>query len=216
MSFEQELEDVLPGDLPNRSIVVEKGAKHLELIVEANQHFNLTRILNPREAAIKHVLDSVMPWRFFEGARTILDAGTGAGFPGIPLALTLPSVNFILSESIGKKARFVEGTVQALGISNARVAAQRAEEITAVEIITARAVAPIAKAVDLFGAALKNGVKAILYKGPDVMIEIEAAASVLQKRRLRADIVDSYELPEMFGSRTIVQIAEVRTRSQAG
>ena len=84
MSFEQELEDVLPSDLPNREIVVSKAAKHLELIVEANQHFNLTRILNPREAAIKHVLDSVMPWRYFEGTRTVLDAGTGAGFPGIP------------------------------------------------------------------------------------------------------------------------------------
>ncbi len=216
MSFEQELEDVLPSDLPNREIVVTKAAKHLELIVEANQHFNLTRILNPREAAIKHVLDSVIPWRYFEGPSTVLDAGTGAGFPGIPLALVLPSVNFILSESIGKKARFVEGTVQALGITNARVAAQRAEEIKGVDIITARAMAPILRAVDLFGAALKNGAKAILYKGPDVVIEIEAAACVLQKWRLRADIVDSYELPEMFGSRTIVEIAEVRTRSQAG
>ena len=131
MSFEQELEDVLPSDLPNREIVVTKAAKHLELIVEANQHFNLTRILDPREAAIKHVLDSVMPWRYFEGPRTVLDAGTGAGFPGIPLALVLPSVNFILSESIGKKARFVEGTVQALGITNARVALNERKRLRA-------------------------------------------------------------------------------------
>src|ERR1041385_9153622 len=90
MEFADELNLVLPADLPGRETVVCGAAKHLALIVEANRHFNLTRLVTPREAAIKHVLDSVMPWRLFLGARHVLDAGTGAGFPGIPLALVLP------------------------------------------------------------------------------------------------------------------------------
>src|ERR1700675_1134174 len=108
MSFKEALDQVLPVDLPQRDIVVVKGARHLALIEEANRHFNLTRITGPREAAIKHVLDSVAPWRLFAGATHVLDAGTGAGFPGIPLALVLPEVRFTLSESTQKKARFVE------------------------------------------------------------------------------------------------------------
>src|ERR1700719_1178010 len=129
MPFENELNDVLPADLPHRGLVIAKTAEHLRLIEETNRQFNLTRITSPREAAIKHVLDSVMPWRLFEGARRVLDAGTGAGFPGIPLAVALPGVKFILSESIQKKARFVEAAVQALELGNVQVSSRRAEEI---------------------------------------------------------------------------------------
>ena len=86
MPFTEDLAQLLPADLPNREKCVAIAARHLELIVEANKNFNLTRIVSPREAAIKHVVDSVFPWRQFQGAARIADAGTGAGFPGIPLA----------------------------------------------------------------------------------------------------------------------------------
>src|SRR6516225_6634222 len=108
MTFENELHEVLPADLPERESVALECGKHLQFIEEANRQFNLTRITSPREAAIKHVLDSVTPWRLFANVGRVLDAGTGAGFPGIPLALALPGVRFTLSESIQKKARFVE------------------------------------------------------------------------------------------------------------
>src|SRR5450432_3959087 len=111
----------MPADFPNRKFVLEKSAGHLRLIVEANLHFNLTRITGAREAAIKHVLDSVIPWRLFAGAAHVLDAGTGAGFPGIPLAIALPEVRFTLAESIQKKARFVESALEKLQVSNASI-----------------------------------------------------------------------------------------------
>jgi 16S rRNA (guanine527-N7)-methyltransferase len=203
VSFAEELASVLPTDLPDRDRFIERAARHLDLIVEANRHFNLTRITDPREAAIKHVLDSVIPWRLFADASHVLDAGTGAGFPGIPLALVLSSTRFTLSESIGKKARFVEAVVAELQLKNVVVVAQRAEEIlrsTAVDIITARAVAPITRAVELFGG------NSLLYKGPDVQQEIDEAGAALRKRRLTARIVERYDLPNSLGSRTIVEI----------
>jgi 16S rRNA (guanine527-N7)-methyltransferase len=209
MTFADELADILPADLPNRAEVVQKAALHLDLIVEANRHFNLTRITNPREAAIKHVLDSVMPWHLFKEANHIVDAGTGAGFPGIPLALVLPNIRFTLSESIGKKANFVESAVKAIGISNIRVARVRAEELlqtTRVDLVTARAVAPISRAAVLFAQALKNSARALLYKGPDAEAEIRDAQPELRKMRLTATVVEAYELPESAGSRTIVQL----------
>lgn len=213
MSFEEELNCALPADLPHREIVVLKAAQHLALIEEANRDFNLTRIIGAREAAIKHVVDSVMPWRLFAGARHVLDAGTGAGFPGIPLALVLPEVRFTLAESIQKKARFVDSALAQLGLPNASSAGRRAEEMVrapggkiAFDIITARALAPVSRALTLFAPALKAGARLLLYKGPDAELEIAEAAAEARKRRVRATVIMAYELPESQGSRTIVEI----------
>jgi len=209
LQFEIELDRVLPADLPQREIVVTKSAVHLALIEEANKHFNLTRITSPREAAIKHVLDSVMPWRLFADSNHALDAGTGAGFPGIPLALTLPNTRFTLAESIGKKARFVESALAQLALPNASLAPQRAEELAKtgeIDTITARALAPIPKVLDLFGAALKKGVRILLYKGPDAEREIDEAATQCRKLRARIAVVMRYNLPDAAGTRTIVEI----------
>lgn len=209
MEFAAELNRVLPADLPNRESVIQGASRHLELIVEANQYLNLTRITNPREAAIKHVFDSVMPWRLFQGARHVLDAGTGAGFPGIPLALVLPETRFTLAESIQKKARFVASVLAEMGPPNVRIEARRAEELEgdgAIGVITGRALAPIARALILFRPALKAGAKMLLYKGPDAAEEIAEAESEARKIRARMEVVMRYELPDSLGSRTIVQI----------
>ncbi len=209
MSFAPELNLVLPADLPNRESVVTNAARHLDLIEEANRQFNLTRIVSPRAAAIKHVLDSVLPWRLFAGAKQVMDAGSGAGFPGIPLALVLPHVRFTLSESIQKKARFIESAARDLQLPNVVVRGARAEELleTATpDIVTLRAVAPLVKALDLFAPALKKGVRLLLYKGPDSQQEIEDAAGPGKKLRVRMRVVFTYELPEAMGTRTVIEV----------
>jgi 16S rRNA (guanine527-N7)-methyltransferase len=213
LDFASELDAVLPADLPNRQIVIERSARHLSLIVEANQFLNLTRITTPRDAAIKHVLDSVIPWRLFADAKHVLDAGTGAGFPGIPLALVLPDVRFTLAESIQKKARFVESAVAALDVPNVAVSAVRAEDLAKagpLEIVTARAFAPLSRTLELLGPALKRGAAALLYKGPDTDQEIADATREIRKFKARVRIVFRYDLPDTLGSRTIVEVATSR------
>ena len=210
MNFEQELDRVLPTDLPWRPELIGKAARHLALIVEANTHFNLTRITNPREAAIKHVLDSVLPWRLFHKAQHVLDAGTGAGLPGIPLAVLLPAVQFALSESTQKKAHFVESTVQALALPNVTVTSERAEAFLKehrIDIVAARAVAPVIRALGLFAPSIRAGVRVLLYKGPDAELEIAEAAQEARKRQVRVHIVERYELPDSLGARTIVELS---------
>jgi 16S rRNA (guanine527-N7)-methyltransferase len=205
LDFEAELSQVLPADLPHRDAVVSKGARHLALIAEANQIMNLTRITSPREAAIKHVLDSVWPWRMFLGARTVLDAGTGPGFPGIPLALVLPEVRFTLAESTQKKARFVEAVVGELELSNVAVSSARVEDLvksTPYDAVIARAFAPLGRALQWLAPALKKGSRAVLYKGPDSDQEIRDAG----KLKFAVRVIDRYELPDGMGSRTIVQV----------
>ena len=205
MEFAAELARVLPDDIPHRGRLIEKAAAHLSLILAANEQFNLTRIINAPEAAVKHVLDSVLPWRYFEGARRVLDAGTGAGFPGVPLSLVLPDVRFTLAESTQKKARFVEGAVEALELHNVDVSSERAEQIAMAErpeIITARAVAPLERLLELFAKPMKQGAKLILYKGPEVENELAA----VKKFRIKAEQLSRYELPDGMGTRVVLAI----------
>lgn len=211
--FEAELDRWLPADVPERDNLVKLSSRHLALIAEVNQQFNLTRIMDPREAAIKHVVDSVMPWKLFalfSKTQQVLDAGTGAGFPGIPLAIVLPQTRFMLAESIQKKARFVALALDNLKLPNAVIEARRAEELAAsgqFHVITARAVAPLERALKLFGPALRRGSRLLLYKGPDVAEEITATEPDLRRLRAAAEIVMRYELPESMGSRTVVEVA---------
>ena len=211
MSFVQELSQLLPDDLPNREQCIAAAARHLELIVETNQYFNLTRILNPREAAIKHVLDSVLPWRLFAGAKHVADAGSGAGFPGIPLSLVLPDTQFTLLDSTQKKAAFIAATVETLQLPNVTVLPDRAEAYLAnhqVDIITARAVAPITRAIPLFAPALRKGARLLLYKGPDAENEILEAKREPKNVKWKMQVVFQYELPDAMGSRSIIQITK--------
>lgn len=214
MLFDEELARVLPPDLPHRDRLIQKSAQHLCLIASANEYMNLTRITSAREAAIKHVYDSVVPWRHFIGVKRVLDAGTGAGFPGIPLSLVLPEIRFTLAESTQKKARFVDAAVESLELPNVHVVAQRAEERAASrrpDIITARAIAPLARILELFGKALDRGARLILYKGPGVERELDEA----KKYGVNAEVLCRYELPEGLGVRMLVELTALRSAERA-
>jgi 16S rRNA (guanine527-N7)-methyltransferase len=205
VEFAEELRKVLPLDIPHRERLIEKAAQHLQLIATANEYMNLTRITNAHEAAIKHVYDSVAPWRHFAEAKRVLDAGTGAGFPGIPLAVVLPHVRFTLTESTQKKARFVDAAVEALELGNVHVLAERAEQRAAnrhPEVITARAVAPLHRLLELFHNAVQRGSRLILYKGPEVEAELEEART----HRVAAEVLCRYELPDGLGHRSVLLI----------
>ena len=210
MDFAGELDRFLPPDIPRRSHVITISACHLKLIADANERMNLTRIQDPREAAIKHVVDSVSPWRLFAEAKTVIDAGTGAGFPGIPLAAALPDTRFLLADSTQKKAKFVEGAIQTLQLPNAEVSSDRAEDIlrgTRFDLITARAVAPVERALGYFAAGLKKGAGVLLYKGPDVEKELMEAGAEAKRRRVTLAVAMRYDLPEQLGGRTVIRIS---------
>jgi 16S rRNA (guanine527-N7)-methyltransferase len=205
VDFAEELERILPESIPHRERLISKAAEHLRLIAAANEYMNLTRITDAREAAIKHIWDSVAPWELFRNAKRVMDAGTGAGFPGIPLALVLPEVRFTLVESVQKKARFVDAAVETLELSNVHVLPERAETVALTQrpdVITARAMAPVGKVLELFGPLLKNGTRMLLYKGPEVDSEIAEAC----QHRVHAAVLQRYELPEGLGSRTVLEL----------
>ena len=97
-------------------------ATHFESLVEANRSMNLTRITEPAEAAVKHYADSLAPllWAEREQAsiETVLDVGTGAGFPAVPLAIMRPEWTITALDGTGKKIDFVRRSAETLGLTN--------------------------------------------------------------------------------------------------
>jgi len=145
-------------------------------LTEWNGRFNLTGIREPGAMLHKHLLDSlsVLPW--LQGQR-IADVGTGAGFPGLPLAIVRPDAHFALIESTTKKARFVEHVVRQLGLPNVSVVNERAEAyrpVAAFDAVVCRAVGKLAEFVGFAGHLCARQGRLLAMKGKHPANEIGA------------------------------------------
>ncbi len=215
MSDLRELETLLAANAPDpwhlTAEQTQRLARHLELVLETNQQFNLTSITDPREAVFKHVLDSLFPAEAFRGARSILDLGSGAGYPGIPLAVFFPETQVLLVESTQKKARFLERVVTELELPNVRVSSDRAETLLKslpvgeIEIVTARAVGSIAKLLPVLAPVIRRFDRLLLYKGQKADDEMRDAGEFASHLRLAGRKLLSYELPDGMGSHCLVE-----------
>ena len=135
-------------------------ARYLALLLRWNATYNLTAIRDPREMVTKHLLDSLAMAPSVASMATLADLGTGAGLPGIPLAIAVPGLRVTLVESNGKKARFMREALRTLGLSNAEVAESRIEALDrpgAFAAITARALATLPQILSLGGHLLAPG-----------------------------------------------------------
>lgn len=141
---------------------------YLALLHRWNRAYNLTAIRDPREMVSKHLLDALALHPHLAGVATLADLGTGAGIPGIPLAIARAELQVVLVESNGKKARFLREAVRALPLSHARVEESRAEALDmpgAFDAITARALATLADIVRVGGHLLRPGGRLLAMKG---------------------------------------------------
>lgn len=116
---------------PHDESTVSKMYEFMEMVLEKNEYINLTSITDRDEFEVKHLMDSVIcyGWSEIEKANKIIDVGTGAGFPGIPLAILYPSKKFLLVDSLNKRLEFIKEVTAALDINNVEVLHGRAEDI---------------------------------------------------------------------------------------
>jgi 16S rRNA (guanine527-N7)-methyltransferase len=149
--------------LPLDPALAEPLARYLALMLRWNTAYNLTAIRDPREMVSKHLLDSLAMAPFVGpamGVPTLADLGTGAGLPGIPLAIAHPDLRVTLVESNGKKARFMREALRTLGLANAEVAESRIEALdrpAEFAAITARALATLPLILELGGHLIAPG-----------------------------------------------------------
>lgn len=153
-----------------------KLVAHLDLLDDWNTRMNLTAIRDRPSQLTKHLLDSLTVLPYLQGVR-IADVGSGAGFPGVPLAIVEPHRHFTLIESTGKKCRFLEHVRETLGLPNLEVVQSRAESYhpaVRFDTVIARAVGPLADLVKVAGPLVVGGGRLLAMKGRYPQDELEA------------------------------------------
>ena len=164
---------------------------YLRELLDWNQRFNLTAVNEPSEVVTKHFLDSLTGVLGIpaprDTPRRVVDIGSGAGFPGVPLKLAAPQLQITLVDSLGKRTRFLKHLASQLGLTDVSVVTARAEALAALpphreayDIVLARAVAPMPVLVELTLPFLRVGGRLIAWKKGDVSQEIEDADNAIK------------------------------------
>lgn len=156
---------------------------------------SLSSVTNPDEARRVHLADSLSGLAVDEvnSATRCADIGSGAGFPGIPLAMARPDAEFVLIDSVGKKVKFIQSVIEALDLSNARAVHARSEEwakeegAEASDLVTARAVAPLEALAELASPLLSEGGSLVAWKGEREIEEESKLASLEDKLAMKLD-----------------------------
>ena len=185
----------------------EKAAKLTEynaMVIAMSKKVNLTGIKDVDESLIKNVYDSLTVYdeKYFPEKRKVLDLGTGAGFPGVPLAILRPDMLFMLVDSIQKKLTFVEDACKNLGIKNVKCVHMRAEEggrrrktREAFDVVTARAVKAMPIISEWALPFVKVGGVFAAMKGPGAMEEMKQAGKILRELHAELSEKKEFELP---------------------
>ena len=163
--------------------------EYMSGIVKWNEKVNLTRITDRDEFIIKHFIDSLVCCNYAEytNAKMIIDVGTGAGFPGIPLAILSPEKDFVLMDSLNKRLKIIDELCEKVGISNVTTVHARAEELARnkqhrekYDLCVSRAVANMAVLAEYCLPFIKVGGFLLAYKGPEAADEAGTAAHALK------------------------------------
>ncbi|GIW10623.1 MAG: ribosomal RNA small subunit methyltransferase G [Dehalococcoidia bacterium] len=162
--------------------------QYAALLVSWNQRLNLTRVVDPTGIAIRHLADSLAVAAVWQpaGPAMLVDVGSGAGLPGLPLKILWPALTLTLIEAVGKKAAFLEAVVGALGLSGVRVVAGRAEEAgqqpalrEQFDLALARGVAPLPVLVELVLPLVRLGGQAVLHQSRTASAALATAQAAI-------------------------------------
>lgn len=195
---------------------LEQLQEYATLLLEWNQRMNLTAITSPEEIAVKHFVDSLMLLRFanpVEGAR-LIDVGTGAGFPALPVKTVRPDLKVTLLDSLQKRITFLSAVSEALGQGNdciharAEDGGRKPELRERFDLATARAVAPMRLLAEYCLPYVKVGGLFVALKGPDLEEELEGAKPAIKLLGGKIQKVESYQLAGVYG-RTAVIIKKI-------
>ena len=198
----------------------EKLYKFYEILVEKNKVMNLTSITEIKEFTYKHFIDSIALEKMVKDLDSnnynIADLGTGAGFPGIPLAIVYPNLNLTLIDSLNKRIKFIKETCDILDIKNVNAIHSRAEDIDRnkdyrekFDICVSRAVANLASLSEYCLPLVKVGGSFISYKSKGYEVETVEAQKAIKVLGGEIGNIEKFELGE-YGERILLDIKKIK------
>lgn len=196
--------------------------RYFELLVEWNEKMNLTGITEQKEVYIKHFYDSLSAldapeWKKCrDNHGRVIDVGTGAGFPGLPLAIVSPKIPFVLCDALNKRVSFLREVVRELDLQNVEVIHARSEDLSKdstyrnrFDIVVSRAVARLNVLLELTSPFARVGGHVVAYKGPGVIEELEDGRRAAKQLNCEIIRVDKVELPLQMGNHSLVFVKQM-------
>lgn len=215
-NWRQMAEDLIHIQLTDNQVKLFQ--KYEELLLEWNQKINLTAIRDAEGIRKKHFLDSlscILAMRNMDTAR-VIDVGTGAGFPGLPLKIIFPQMQLTLVESIGKKARFCKLVCDTLELKDVYIRPQRAEDVVrqagqreSYDWAVARAVANLPVLLEYTLPFVKVGGSVLAQKGVTAHVEAQASTSAIQILGGKLKQIQPVQIPGVTEDRFLVVIQKV-------
>lgn len=195
---------------------IEKFYEYMNLLLEWNKKINLTAITVPEEMILKHFIDSLtIASKIKEGA-TLVDMGTGAGFPGIPLKIYRKDIKIVLVDSLNKRLNFLKEVIKKLGLEKIETIHSRAEEFgknkkyrETFDVATSRAVANLSTLSEYLLPLVKEKGICICMKGGEIEEELERAKKAIKILGGKVLKVEKFELPKSSIKRSIVLLEKV-------
>ena len=195
---------------------MDKFYKYMNLLIEWNEKMNLTAIIEPNEIILKHFIDSITILKDIKDGSIVVDVGTGAGFPGIPLSIMNPTLKITLVDSLNKRLIFLQEVINELDLKNVELVHARAEEFgrnkkyrEKFDIATSRAVANLATLSEYLLPLVKINGQAISMKAGNASQEIEDAKKAIKTLGGNINNIEEFKLPQSDIGRTIIIIDKI-------
>lgn len=193
----------------------------MNLLIEKNKVMNLTGIIEPKEVILKHFIDSLTVLKYINENDNIIDVGTGAGFPGIPLKIAENSLEITLLDSLNKRINFLNEVIKKINLNKVRTIHGRAEDFgqdfkyrEKYDVAVSRAVAPLNVLLEYMLPFVKVEGKCICMKGSNCDEEIENSRKAIEILGGKIEEIKKFNLPNSDNNRTIFIIKKVQKMSR--
>ena len=188
---------------------------YMNLLLEWNEKINLTAITDKKDIILKHFVDSLTINKYLKGYNNIVDVGTGAGFPGIPLNIINSDIVYTLVDSLNKRINYLNIVIDNLNLKNIKTCHSRVEDFAKdnrekYDIATSRAVAPLNILVEYLLPLIKEKGICICMKGSNVKEEIDDAKKAIEILGGRIEKVEEIILPNSDIKRNIIIIRKIK------